>query len=299
MIKSLFAFLAIAFSSSVYAWPEWVTHTPQYDDFIVGVGTGSDRIAARDAALSEIVAQLSVDYRVEQTQTLSTNNSHTETNFKQSSQMNSLPFTLEGVQELKAAQLDNESALLLGIKKSTLIANLENELAVVSRLSKPPSLPTQKFIWALHYGETLELANKRLRVLNLLGGENAEVSHQLESFQRERRHALDAISCKVIASNELTTIKSALSLSLPQSGNTELWVKANLKWKHAKRGSQRQAQANLQLTITETESPFRVLHQRHLVAEGTGSSTAMAKSAALQRIETQVQAPISKWMFDN
>lgn len=300
MIKSLFTFILVfAFSFSVYAWPVWVTHSPQYDDFIVGVGIGSDRIAARDAALSEIVAQLSVDYRVEQTQHLSTENSHAVSNFKQSSQMSSLPFTLEGVQELKAAQLDNESALLLGIKKSTLIANLANELAVVSRLSNPPSQPTQKFIWALHYGSTFDLANKRLRVLNLLGGENTELSHQLESLMRERRQALDAMSCQVIASHELAAVKSALSSSLPQGGNTPLWVKANLKWKYANRGSQRLVQANLLLTITETQSPFRVLHQRNLVTEGAGSSAEMAKSIAMQQLETQVQAPISNWMFDN
>lgn len=300
MIKSLFAFCwAIAFSSSVYAWPEWVTHSGQHDDFIVGVGVGSDRISARDAALSEIVAQLSVDYSVEQTQTLTTNNSHTESNFKQSSQMNSLPFTLEGVQELEAAKSQNETALLLGIKKSTLVANLENELAILSRLSSSPSQPSQKFIWALHYGETFDMANKRLRVLQLLDGEHTALSLQLESLMAERRKALDAVSCQVIASHELAEIKSALSSSLPQSGNTRLLVKTNLKWKQANRGSQRLAQANLLLTITEAQSPFRVLHQRHLVAEGKGAGSAIAKSMALQGLETQVQAPISKWMFDN
>jgi hypothetical protein len=300
MIKSVFtSILVFAFSASVYAWPVWVTHPPQYNDFIVGVGVGSDRIAARDAALSEIVAQLSVDYHVEQTQLLSTENSHAISNFKQSSQMSSLPFTLEGVQELKTAQFDSESALLLGIKKSTLIANLTSELTVVSRLSPPPSLPAPKFIWALHYGSTFDLASKRLRVLNLLGGDNAELSHQLEYLMRERRHALDAMSCQVIASHELAAVKSVLSNSLPQSGNTPLWVKANLKWKYANRGSQRLAQANLLLTITETQSPFRVLHQRNLVTEGTGSSTKMAKSIAMQQLEIQVQAPISNWMFDN
>lgn len=300
MIKRFFAFvMAITFSVSVYAWPEWVMHSPQYDNFIVGVGIGSDRIAARDAAMSEIVAQLSVDYKVEQTQVITSENGHAENKFKQTSSMNSLPFTLEGIEELNFAQSDNEIALLLGINKSTLISNLTNELAVVLRLSNPPLQPSQKFIWALHYGSILDLANKRLRVLNMLGSDTQKLSNRLDFFMLERRQALEAVSCQVIASHELAVVKSALGSSLPQAGDTSLWVKANLKWKNAKRGSQHLAQANLLLTITENQSPFRVLHQRHLVTEGSGSSTEMAKSNAMQKLETQVQTPISNWMFDN
>ncbi|PMG27556.1 hypothetical protein BCU94_04115 [Shewanella sp. 10N.286.52.C2] len=300
MIKSLFAFfMAIAFSASVYAWPEWVTHTPNNDDYIIGVGTGSDRIAARDAALSEIVAQLSVDYSVEQTQVITTKNSHAESQFTQTSQMSSLPFTLEGVEELEAAQVDTETALLLGIKKSTLIANLENELAILSRLSPPPAKPSQKFIWALRYDETLDVANKRLRVLSLLNASNSDFYQQLDGFMAHKRQAFDSVSCQVIASHELATVKSVLSSALPQGGNTPLWVKANLKWKYANRGAKRLAQANLLLSITETKSPFRVLHQRNVVAEGVGADSAIAKSIALQQLETQLQDPISNWMFDN
>ncbi|WP_394129028.1 hypothetical protein [Shewanella maritima] len=299
MLRVIACVLAISLPLTVNATPEWVLNPPQNEEYILGVGVGSDRAEAKSAALSEIVSQLSIDFSVKQVQLISANDAVADVRFKQSSQMSSIPFSLEGIEELNSAKDEQQFALLLGIKKTTLIAGLHNRLTILSRLSPVKQNPNKRFIWALSYGQELDDANRRIRVLDLLGEDTSSYVALLTPLLKERRTALDLVTLRVIASQELAPIKSSILKSLPQTGESVLWLKANLTWKYDKQSVKPKVLANLHLTITEPEPPFKELYRHTLTAQATASSVKKAKQSAIDQLQTQVKSPISQWMLDS
>jgi hypothetical protein len=299
MYKSIFAILlAFAYSTSVWAWPNWVTQLPQDSEYLVGVGVGDSRIAARQAAIAEIVTQLSIDYRVEQTQMLTKRLGKADSQFKQVSLLKSLPFTLEGIEELKFFQQDADFALLLGIKKNQLIKSLQTDLAILHHITQPDGDAERQFIWALQQSETFLLLNKKLRVLTLLAGEQPKIKQRLEHLLDIQNKALQAVSCDVIGNSNYSLIKSALNNALPHSGKTRLWMRPNLKWKFATKGKQTLAKARLTLKLMRSQSPFSVLIQHDIEAQAKGSSREAAKAKAIKKLLGQLSAPASVWLFD-
>jgi hypothetical protein len=299
MYKSIFAILlAFAYSTSVWAWPDWVTQHQQDSEYLVGVGVGDSRSAARQSAIADIVTQLSVDYRVEQTQILTKRQGKADSQFTQVSQLKSLPFTLEGIEELEFFQQDAEFALLLGIKKSQLIKSLQTDLAILQHITSPTGDVERQFMWALQQSETFLLSTKKLSVLTLLAGEQPKIKQRLEQLLTQQKQALQAVSCDVIGNSHYSLIKSALNTALPHSGKTRLWMRPNLKWKFATKGKLALAKARLTLKLMRSRPPFSVLIQHDIEAQAKGSSREVAKAKAIEKLLGQLSAPASVWMFD-
>jgi len=104
MKTSLFVLLlAFACITSAQSWPAWVLQSQQSDEYITAVGIGESRLTAKQAALADIVTQLSVDVSTEQVQLSSKQNTQSTGYFQQTTSLSSLPFTLTGTEELNSA----------------------------------------------------------------------------------------------------------------------------------------------------------------------------------------------------
>lgn len=299
MKTGIFTFLlACVFNCSAQNWPEWVIQPQQSDEYITAVGIGESRLAAKQAALAEINTQLSVDVSTQQLQKLTKQNTQVDSYFEQATFLTSLPFTLTGLVELKSIEKNNLFALKMGVNKSVLINSLSSELAALSRLSVPKNNAEQRFIWALQNSAVLEVAVKKLEVLEHLSGPNPSINATLNYLLDEQAMALNAVSCDVIGANDLSTIKSVLNTVLPQSGSVKLWMRPQMHWQYAQSNKNHLVKAKLTLTLTRSQSPFTVLVQHDLFAQESAVTQENAKQKVINNLVQQLKAPVSQWLFD-
>lgn len=299
MKTSIFAFLiAFAFSCSAQNWPDWVAQPQKSDEYITAVGIGESRLAAKQAALADIITQLSVDVSTQQLQKLTKQDNKSSNYFEQATTLTSLPFTLTGLEELNALEENNLFALKMGVKKSILIKNLKSDLSKLSRISAPKNNTEQRFIWALKNSGELDVATKKLAILEHLSGPKLFIQSTLNNLLDEQAKALSAISCDVIGANNISAIKSALNNALPHSGDTRLWVRPQIRWQYAKSNNKYSAKAILTLALTRSSTPFKVLLQQDLVAQEGAATQENAKQKAINNLVQQLKAPASDWLFD-
>lgn len=300
MKTSIFAFLiAFAFSCSAQNWPDWVTQPQKNDEYITAVGIGESRLAAKQAALADITTQLSVDVNTQQLQTLKKQNNRVNNYFEQTTSLTSLPITLTGLEELNSINQNNLFALKVGIKKTTLIANLKSDLEGLERMDIPKKNAEQRFIWALQKSGELNLASKKVALLELLSGSKPFIKQTLNKLLNEQSIGLGAVACDVIGANNISQIKSALNDALPHSGSTRLWVRPQLRWQYAQSDNAYFAKANLTIVLTRSVSPFKVLLQHDISAQESASTQEIAKQNAINNLVKQIKAPASQWLFDN
>ncbi|KAA1153877.1 hypothetical protein EU510_08790 [Pseudoalteromonas sp. FUC4] len=299
MKTSIFAFLiACAFSCSAQNWPDWVTQPQKSDEYITAVGIGESRLAAKQAALADIITQLSVDVSTQQIQKLTKQDNQSSNYFEQATTLTSLPFTLTGLEELDALEQNNLFALKMGVKKSILVKNLKSDLSKLSRIFAPKNNTEQRFIWALKNSGELNVATKKLAVLEHLSGPKLFIQSTLNNLLTEQAKALNAVSCDVIGANNISEIKSALNNALPHNGGTRLWVRPQIRWQYAKSNNKYSAKAILTLALTRSSTPFKVLLQQDLVAQESAATQEDAKQKATNNLVQQLKAPASQWLFD-
>ncbi|WMS92912.1 LPP20 family lipoprotein [Pseudoalteromonas sp. HL-AS1] len=299
MKTSIFAFLiACAFSCSAQNWPDWVTQPQKSDEYITAVGIGESRLAAKQAALADIITQLSVDASTQQLQKLTKQDNQSSNYFEQATTLTSLPFTLTGLEELDALEQNNLFALKMGVKKSILVKNLKSDLSKLSRIFAPKNNTEQRFIWALKNSGELNVATKKLAVLEHLSGPKLFIQSTLNNLLTEQAKALNAVSCDVIGANNISEIKSALNNALPHNGGTRLWVRPQIRWQYAKSNNKYSAKAILTLALTRSSTPFKVLLQQDLVAQESAATQENAKQKATNNLVHQLKAPASQWLFD-
>ena len=299
MKTSIFAFLiACAFSCSAQNWPDWVTQPQKSDEYITAVGISESRSAAKQAALADIITQLSVDVSTQQLQKLTKQDNQSSNYFEQATTLTSLPFTLTGLEELNALEENNLFALKMGVKKSVLVKNLKSDLSKLSRISAPENNNEQRFIWALKNSGELNVATKKLAVLEHLSGPKLFIQSTLNNLLNEQVKALNAVSCDVIGANNISEIKSALNNALPHNGDTRLWVRPQIRWQYAKSNNKYSAKAILTLALTRSSTPFKVLLQQDLVAQESAATQENAKQKATNNLVQQLKAPASQWLFD-
>lgn len=299
MKTSIFAFLiACAFSCSAQNWPDWVTQPQKSDEYITAVGIGESRLAAKQAALADIITQLSVDASTQQTQKLTKQDNQSSNYFEQATTLTSLPFTLTGLEELDVLEQNNLFALKMGVKKSILVKNLKSDLSKLSRIFAPKNNTEQRFIWALKNSGELNVATKKLAVLEHLSGPKLFIQSTLNNLLTEQAKALNAVSCDVIGANNISEIKSALNNALPHNGGTRLWVRPQIRWQYAKSNNKYSAKAILTLALTRSSTPFKVLLQQDLVAQESAATQENAKQKATNNLVHQLKAPASQWLFD-
>lgn len=299
MKTSVFAFL-ITFSlfCDAQSWPAWVTEVQKSDEYITAVGMGGSRLAAKQAALADITTQLSIDINTRQTQILTKKDNTVSGFFQQETTLNSLPFTLAGVEELNYEVQGNFFALKIGVKKSVLAATLKSDLSELSYLVPPAKDAEKRFIWALQNTHKLNLAVKKVAVLEYLTGAEPSIQTTLKHLLNEQSNALSAISCDVIGAFNISEIKSALNDALPHSGDTQLWMRPQLRWQYAQNNNQHSARATLTLALTQSSSPFKVLLQHDLYAQDSATTLENAKQKAIKNLVQQLKAPVSQWLFD-
>ncbi len=300
MKTSIFAFLVgCVFNCSAQSWPDWVTKSHKSDKYITAVGIGESRLAAKQAALADITTQLSVNVNTQQLQTLKKQNNRVNNYFEQTTSLTSLPITLTGLEELNSINQNNLFALKVGIKKATLIANLKSDLEGLERIDIPKNNVEQRFIWALQKSEELNLASKKVALLEHLSGPKPFIKQILNKLLNEQSIGLGAIACDVIGANNISQIKSALNDALPHSGSTRLWVRPQLRWQYAQSDNAYLAKANLTIVLTRSVSPFKVLLQHNISAQESASTQEIAKQNAINHLVKQIKAPASQWLFDN
>ncbi len=195
-------------------------------------------------------------------------------------------------------ELNDLFALQVGVKKVALVKTLQDDLAALSRLSAPQSDAEQRFLWALQNSGRLEVAAKKLAVLEHLSNADSPFRPRLNNLLDERSRAFQAISCKVVGANNISTIKSALHSALPQSGSIELWMRPQVQWHYAQSNQNHFVRAKLTLALTRSQSPFKVLLQHDLLAEESDSSQHKAKQKVINNLVQQLKAPASDWLFD-
>jgi hypothetical protein len=299
MKTSVFAFLVtFAFFCNAQSWPAWVTEVQKSDEYLIAVGIGESRLAAKQAALADITTQLSIDINTRQTQTLTKKDNTASRFFKQETTLNSLPFTLAGIEELHFVKQGNAFALKMGVKKSVLVATLKSDLSALSYLVPPAKDAEKRFVWALQNSHKLNLAVKKLAVLEHLAGLQQSIQSTLKHLLNEQSKALNAISCDVIGAFDVSEIKSALNDALPHSGDTQLWMRPQLRWQYAQNNNQHSAKATLTLALTQSSSPFRVLLQHDLHAQDSATTLENAKQKVIKNLVQQLKAPVSQWLFD-
>jgi len=299
MKTSVLAFLlTFAFCCNAQSWPAWVTEVQKSDEYLTAVGIGESRLAAKQAALADITTQLSIDINTRQTQTLTKKDNTASRFFQQETTLNSLPFTLAGIEELHFLQQGNAFALKMGVKKSVLVASLKSDLSALSYLVPPAKNAEKRFIWALQNSHKLNLAVKKLAVLEHLAGAQLSIQSVLKDLLNEQSNALNAISCDVIGALDVNEIKSALNDALPHRGDTQLWMRPQLRWQYAQNNNQHSAKATLTLALTQSSSPFRVLLQHDLHAQDSATTLENAKQKVIINLVQQLKAPVSQWLFD-
>ncbi|GAB0109131.1 LPP20 family lipoprotein [Pseudoalteromonas distincta] len=296
---SIFAFfIACVFSCSAQSWPDWVTQPQKSDEYITAIGIGESRLAAKQAAIADITTQLSIDASTQQLQKLIKQDNQASNYFEQATTLTSLPFTLTGLEELNALEKNNAFALKMGVKKSVLAKNLKSDLSKLSLISVPKDNNEQRFIWALKHGGQLNIATKKLAVLEYISGPQLLMQKTLNNLLSEQAKALNAISCDVIGANNISEIKAALNNVLPHSGNTRLWMRPQIRWQYAKSNNIYSAKASLTLALTRSSSPFKVLLQQDLFAQESAATQENAKQKAIYNLVQQLKAPASQWLFD-
>ena len=299
MKTSLFVLLlAFACITSAQSWPAWVLQSQQSDEYITAVGIGESRLTAKQAALADIVTQLSVDVSTEQVQLSSKQNTQSTGYFQQTTSLSSLPFTLTGTEELNSAEQANLFALQLGVKKSVIVNTVKADLSVLFRVSPSDKNSEQRFIWALQYSCLLSDATKKLAVLEYLSVAQPLIRTRLNTLLTDQSSALNDVACDVVGALSAHEIKSALNDALPHSGNTQLWMRPQLRWYYANSKNSHSAKAILSLALTRSSSPFKVLLQHDLHAQETGATTNAAKQKVIQNLVQQLKAPPSTWLFD-
>ncbi|MDX1729047.1 MAG: LPP20 family lipoprotein [Pseudoalteromonas tetraodonis] len=295
-----FAFLLVfAFNCSADTWPDWVTSSNKDDEYITAVGIDKSRSAAKQAAIADITTQLSIDVNTRQLQTLKKQNNRVNNYFEQTTSLTSLPVTLTGLEELNSVNQNNLFALKVGIKKATLIANLQSDLEALHQIVAPQKNVEQRFIWALKMTGELNLASKKLALLEHLSGSKPFIKSTLNKLLQAHSFALDAVACDVIGANNISQIKSALSDALPHSGSTRLWVRPQLQWQFAHTNGKYLAKANLTIALTRSVSPFKVLLQHDISAQESASTREIAKQSVINNLVKQIKAPASQWLFNN
>lgn len=300
MKTNIFALLvACVFNCAAQSWPDWVTKSHKSDEYITAVGIGESRLAAKQAALADITTQLSVDVNTQQLQTLKKQNNRVNNYFEQTTRLTSLPITLTGLEELNSLNQNNLFALKVGIKKATLIANLQTDLETLHQIVAPKKNVERRFIWALQVTGKLNLASKKLALLEHLSGSKPFIKSTLNKLLKAHSLALDAVACDVIGANNISQIKSALNDALPHSGSTRLWVRPQLQWQFAHTNDKYLAKANLTIALTRSASPFKVLLQHDISAQESGSTREIAKQSVINNLVKQIKAPASQWLFDN
>jgi hypothetical protein len=163
----------------------------------------------------------------------------------------------------------------------------------------PPAKDAEKrFVWALQNSHKLNLAVKKLAVLEHLAGLQQSIQSTLKHLLNEQSKALNAISCDVIGAFDVSEIKSALNDALPHSGDTQLWMRPQLRWQYAQNNNQHSAKATLTLALTQSSSPFRVLLQHDLHAQDSATTLENAKQKVIKNLVQQLKAPVSQWLFD-
>ncbi|NYR13302.1 hypothetical protein HC000_12595 [Pseudoalteromonas sp. MIP2626] len=299
MKTSIFAILlAFACTSSAQSWPDWVLQPQQSDEYITAVGIGESRLAAKQAALAEIITQLSVDVSTLQVQSLTKQNNKSTSYFEQATTLSSLPFTLTGLEQLNAVAQNNLFALKMGVKKSVIVKTLKSDLSVLSRITPPEKNTEQRFIWALQNSGLLSQATKKLAVLEHLSGSELLIKSTLNNLLTEQSIAFNAVACDVIGAISAHEIKSALNDALPHSGDTQLWLRPQLRWQYAQTTTKHSAKAILSLALTRSTSPFKVLLQHDINAQESAATRENAKQKVIQNLVQQLKAPASQWLFD-
>lgn len=299
MKTGIFAFLlACVFNCSAQSWPEWVIQQQQSNTHITAVGIGENHLAAKQAAVADIVTQLSVDVSTQQQHTLSKRNGRASENFDQTTTANGLALTLTGLEVNDSVERNGLFALKVSVEKLQLINTLSAELSALSSITPPQNSPEQRFIWALQNSNTFSLASKKLAVLEYLTGTEHSYRATLKQLLAEQTHALNNITCRVVGAQNMGGIKSALNDALPQAGNTLLWMRPQLRWQYARSGNDLSARAVLTLALTRSESPFTVLLQRDLFAQESAATQENAKQKVINNLVQQLKAPVSQWLFD-
>ena len=283
MKTSLFAcFLAFTCSCAATDWPNWVSQPLKSDDYITAVGIADNRTAAKQAALADIVTQLSVDVNTQQLQLLIKTEAKASGYFEQITTVKSLPMTLTGIKELNFSQQDRKFALQIGVKKTDIVSALTSDLLVLSRLSPPNENIEQRFIWALQNTEVLSQASKKLAIVEHLSGPAVSTRSTLEYLLTQQSEALAAIACEVIGATTDHEIISALNSALPHSGSTQLWMRPQLRWQYAKKNNHHSAKGFLTLALTQNSNPFKVLLKHNIIAQGRALTREKAKQDVIK-----------------
>ena len=139
---------------------------PQSATHIMGVGVGKNKAQAHQAAVVDITSQLALSVAVKQDLVLSAKVNKTQTEFSQSSELTTLPFSLEGLEQVDIDIDGDETAILLSINKLAIVKQLQDDLNVLVNLSPPAESTVQSFIWALQYGSILNDAAVKIRILS-------------------------------------------------------------------------------------------------------------------------------------
>ncbi|RYV02380.1 hypothetical protein SOPP22_10015 [Shewanella sp. OPT22] len=295
MFKYPIGLLILLTCKLAFAWPEMDMQQFQDNGYIVGMGVAESRAGAKNEALAEIVSQLSINVRVNQTHSNVKRNSTTETVFKQQIGISSLPFELVGVEEIDSSSNKNNIAVVLGIKKAHLINSLKDELNFLSKISLPDSSVQYRFIHALENQAELNRAAKILPVLELLDGEQRKLSSTLSRLQTDFQQALNQVSSQVIDNSSPSELIAAIDNKLKWSGKTLIWVKPQLNWRYASSNQIKHVQAHLAIKFTHTVSPFNTLKEYSIITTASGDTIESAKEAAIKQLVDIVNRPIRQW----
>lgn len=298
-MKAIYIAFLLSFSGNSIAnhWPDWVTQQQLNDEYLIAVGIGDSREVAKQAALADIATYLNVEVKTHQSQLHRKHGQSVQSTFEQATSITSLVMNFVGVEERRVFKSDVSTALEVVIKKSNVIDTLKSELEDLSRITVPQNSDENRFIWALKYGGSLSTARKKLAVLEYLSGHKSELKPLLLGLINEQARALANVSCQIIGSSTDHQIISALNSALPQTGETLLWMRPQIRWQYARGPNEHLAKASLTLQITRTTSPFYVLIEHTLEAKNSGPSRESAKENVINELVQQLKKPASQWLF--
>lgn len=298
-MKAICTAFLLLFSGSSIAnyWPDWVTQQQLNNEYLIAVGIGDSRKAAKQAALADIATYLNVEVKTHQSQLNRKIGQHVQSSFEQATSITSLVMNFVGVEEKRVFKSDTSIALEIAIKKSNVINSLKSELEELSRITVPQNSDENRFVWALKYSDSFSTARKKLAVLEYLSGHKSEFKTLLLGLMNEQANALANVSCQVIGSSTDHKIISALNSALPQTGETLLWIRPQIRWQYAQGSNEHLAKANLTLQITRTTSPFYVLLEHTIEVKNSGLSRESAQENVINELVQQLKKPASQWLF--
>ncbi len=295
MLKHLIGLALLLATTYAFAWPEWDMQKLKFDDYIVGLGVADSRANARTLALAEIASQLSVSVSVKETQSSFKHGTIVDTKFNQSIQTSSLPFKLVGVEVLKTASKENKTAILLGVKKSTLVNTLNESISDLTSLAIPDTSAEYKFIHVIESTPELHRKSQMLQVLEFLEGNKLSFRADLNKLRQEHLQVLNDISCQIIANSTPKSIVTAIDNKLTCNGKTRLWIKPQLNWRLSTYEQVKHAQANLNIKFTRTINPFNTIKEYNIVAVASSKSIDIAKEEAVTQLVIKLNQPIHQW----